>query len=411
MASSSGPAPPEPPAPPSAAANRLAAKKRPRRVQAKRPFVAPSAEHRTKPPRLDKPPRPDPTEEIRVRAPLHVVRRGPVPRQLQDAAEAAGFIDPPVLPDAFRHTVTKHGTAKADKVMRSTTERLRAKGVRFGTGTYDPEVEVVEEKVELIQRKYTDQVLRQAFNVLDLNGDDNISISELRHCFAQIGEMPTENELKAMVVLCDPKGEGHVSFDDFLGVFANPQEALRHADKHAIKHLLPRKKVNFDVRDPLGLKLEEMTKLKRLYVVVTEVRKNSQAADEGVLPGWKVTLIDGKPVTTLKMFEATVAKVEKDLEEAEAYREATKEARQQAEAEAVARAESGLQPADTGKGSGKGKDGKDASGKPVPGPPKYDYEITFSIERGESSSSSSEEEDDTQKPLETEDEDEDEDEN
>merc|ERR1719482_475319 len=132
--------------------------------------------------------------------------------------------------------------------MKRATEALVKKGVRFGSGGYDPEEVDVDPDAQnkgLKIRLYTDQELRQAFGVFDLNGNDYIDAAELRHIFAQIGEMPSDNEISAMILLCDPRGEGTVNFDDFLNVFANPVESLRNANIRGLKHLLPRKKIGF----------------------------------------------------------------------------------------------------------------------------------------------------------------------
>lgn len=348
----------------SSSADPPAKPKIPRRAQAKHPFKVPVV-----PPRNEKPPMPEETEEIKYRAPAHAIRPGPVPQQLRQAAEAAGLVYKPELPDAFRHAAGRQKKPAAEKLMRSTTQRLHAKGVTFGSGGFDPEdvEEAAKEQKPLVHRKYTDAVLRKTFTTFDINGSDSVSIDELRHVFALIGEMPSENELKAMICLCDPRGDGVVNFDDFLNVFGNPQDTLRNVDRHAIKHLLPQKRISFDIRDPMGLTLEERIQFKQLNIVVADVRKGSQAHDEQVKVGWKVRLLDGIPVASVKEFDAHIAKIEKALEEATAARAAQKKKGSQ-------------------KGGGRGQEESQAQQL------KYDYEITFAFEPGTEVSSSSEEE-------------------
>lgn len=284
--------------------------KKQRRVVAKAPFKTPYSLGNQ-----PRPPAPEEDEALQNRVPEHFVRPGPVPNRLRHAAEAAGLTFKPELPDAFRHAVYRQGRPKADSLMRHTTQELVKKGVRFGTGGFDPAYEEpvdpdAEEK-QLVIRPYTDVELRRAFNVFDLNSNDFIDAAELRHIFAQIGEMPSDNEISAMILLCDPRGDGTVNFDDFLNVFSNPADSLRNANIRGLKHLLPRKKLDFDIRDPLGFMLEEKWRLKECKLMVMDVRKGSQAQDAGVKSGWKVISLEGVPVTTEKDFENRIKKLEK----------------------------------------------------------------------------------------------------
>jgi len=279
-----------------------------KKVEGKAPFRAPNAL-----PRTPAPLPPWDSEETANRVPHHSVRPGPIPESLRDVANAAGLTFKPELPDVFAHAVNRQGRPHAKKMMHRSAVALVKKGVRFGTGGYDPEEEdKVEEKEKVLKlRPYTDQELRQAFNVFDLNGNDYVDAAELTHIFAQIGEMPSENEISAMIMLCDPRGDGTVNFDDFLNIFSNPSEALRASNIKGMKHLLPRKTVDFDIRDPLGLVLEEKIKLKECSLMVVEVRKGSQAQDAGVKNGWKVISLNGLPVLSEKDFENRLTKLEK----------------------------------------------------------------------------------------------------
>lgn len=366
-----------------------APKKKSKKIVGKVPFSVPHG--------LPKHPHPTPPgepEDIITRRPDHVVRPAAVPAQLALAAHAAGLTYKPELPDAFRHAVQRQGRPGAERMMRKATTAMIKKGVRFGSGGFDPDDDDLEDtgEKELVARPYSEKELRQAFTLFDLDGNDYIDVAELQHIFAQIGEMPSDNEISAMILLCDPRGDGTVNFDDFLNIFSNPAESLRHVNLKGLKHLLPRRKVDFDVRDPLGLVLEERVRLKDISLVVVEVRKGGQAQDAGVKNGWKVITLEGQPVASEKDFEAKIKKLESGAEE------------EDEEEENLGIAALG------GKGRGKGDPKAKAapkSGKVDAG--KYDYSIVFEVLAGADSSSSSEELEEEAEEEADEDEDEDED--
>merc|ERR1719201_2434616 len=215
------------------------------------------------------------------RVPEMYIRPGPMPPSLRQAADAAGLTFKPQLPDSLAHATHRQGRPRAEKLMRHTTEELVKKGVRFGTGEFDPVEDAADkgkEEKALVIRPFLEKEIRQAFNTYDLDGNDFIDAAELRHIFAQIGEMPSDNEISAMILLCDPRGEGTVNFDDFLNVFANPADALRNANVKGIKHLLPRKKIDLDIRDPLGITLEE--KVRSLTSLIKNIVMLSLAKGE-----------------------------------------------------------------------------------------------------------------------------------
>lgn len=365
-----------------AASSGNAVAKKSRRKVAKSPWKTPNLL-----PDVGHPAPPFDSEETAHRVVEHEVIPARVPQRLRQAASAAGLTQKPELPDAFRHAVQKQGRPHAATMMKHATESLVQKGVRFGSGGFDPEEEALDPDAEektLKIRLHTDQELRQAFTIFDLNGNDYIDAAELRHIFAQIGEMPSDNEISAMLLLCDPRGEGCVNFDDFLNVFANPADALRNANVKGIKHLLPRKKIDFDIRDPLGLVLEEKVRLKDVSLMVVDVRKGSQSYDAGVKAGWKVISLEGFPLVSQKDFEARLTKIENQAKPDD---------------------EEDLGPNGGKKGRGKGG----AAAKPVAKPPiKWDYSIVFAILAGVGDSSSEEQEEEEEEEEEK-DEEEDED--
>lgn len=43
--------------------------------------------------------------------------------------------------------------------------------------------------------------LKAAFSLFDKNGDGSISADELKQAFAELGQSPTDNEIKKMVII------------------------------------------------------------------------------------------------------------------------------------------------------------------------------------------------------------------
>lgn len=262
------------------------------------------------------------SEEISERVPQYVHKAAKVPPALKAAVEAAGLSYKPELPDSLRRAVDKSGhDGRADRLMRRTVGQLAAKGVNFGSGDYDDDEEDYdydaaedeeEEKTEkkLVTRPFEDSVLRKAFVEFDLNGNEFIEAGELRHIFAQQGLMPTDNEISAMIHLCDRFGNGTVNYDDFLAIFSDPAASLAGADVKGIKRLLPRATISFDIRDALGMQVEEHTRLREKHLLVEDVRRDQQAWREGVKKGWRVIFLDGEPVNDSKnVFEAGMQKL------------------------------------------------------------------------------------------------------
>merc|ERR1712232_825087 len=85
-----------------------------------------------------------------------------------------------------------------------------------------------------------DQEIRKAFAVLDLAADGQLTADELKHVFAQLGELPSNGEIEAMLHVCDRRGElpPAVTFEDFSAVMMHPGEALRRIDSKKIKELM-----------------------------------------------------------------------------------------------------------------------------------------------------------------------------
>ena len=62
------------------------------------------------------------------------------------------------------------------------------------------------------------QELREAFTVMDTDGDGSISGEDLGKVLSQLGICVTEEEIQEMIRVADKTGEGKVNIDEFLSV-------------------------------------------------------------------------------------------------------------------------------------------------------------------------------------------------
>lgn len=303
---------------------------------------------------------------MRERVPQYYHKPGKVPPALKEAVESAGLSYKPELPDTLRRAVEKSGhDGRPERLMRRTVGRLAKQGISFGSGGYDDDEEDYdydydkadedpeEKEKKLVTRPFEDTVLRKAFVELDLNGNEFVEASELRHVFAQQGLMPTDNEISAMIHLCDRFGNGTVNYDDFLAVFTDPASSLQGADVKGLKRLLPRTTISFDIRDSLGMPVEERTRLREKFLLVEDVRRDQQAWHMGVKKGWRVMFLEGEPVNDSKQAYETIMQRLEDAADPEKIAEKAAEMKKK-----------GLKP-------------------PPKAPIKYEYSITFAVQPGD----------------------------
>ena len=71
------------------------------------------------------------------------------------------------------------------------------------------------------RRIFTDDDVREAFQSFDLDKNNYIGISELKHVLTMIGERVTDEEVDEMIRLADTDGSGQVSFDGFYRLFGS----------------------------------------------------------------------------------------------------------------------------------------------------------------------------------------------
>ena len=60
--------------------------------------------------------------------------------------------------------------------------------------------------------------MREAFTVMDTDGDGSISGGDLGKVLSQLGICVTEEEIQEMIRVADKTGEGKVNIDEFLSV-------------------------------------------------------------------------------------------------------------------------------------------------------------------------------------------------
>ena len=76
--------------------------------------------------------------------------------------------------------------------------------------------------IKYIKRKTEDkdkvQELREAFAVMDTDGDGSISGEDLGEVLSKLGICVTVEEIQEMIKVADKTGEGKVNIDEFLSV-------------------------------------------------------------------------------------------------------------------------------------------------------------------------------------------------
>lgn len=70
--------------------------------------------------------------------------------------------------------------------------------------------------------EFSEEEILGAFKFLDLDKNNFIGASELRHLLICMGELITDEEVDEMIKLCDTDGDGQVSFDEFRRMVIHP---------------------------------------------------------------------------------------------------------------------------------------------------------------------------------------------
>lgn len=62
---------------------------------------------------------------------------------------------------------------------------------------------------------FSEEEIKEAFNVLDMNKDGGITSEDLSFFLDFIGEKPTAEEVEEMIRMCDLDGSGEVKYEEF----------------------------------------------------------------------------------------------------------------------------------------------------------------------------------------------------
>ena len=77
----------------------------------------------------------------------------------------------------------------------------------------------------LNQSKWKDEVFKAAFRCFDINGDGNLTMSELSTICNEIGDL-TREECETFVNIVDANGNGVIELDEFLQLQEQSKQAL-----------------------------------------------------------------------------------------------------------------------------------------------------------------------------------------
>jgi len=195
----------------------------PSRPIAKQAFIR---DGRAPPATVSRPVPPAEDETITHHAEPLMNRPAHLPR---DLCRSRGVREQDMLDDTLREAAESSGYKTATTALRADARAKADKKWREEHETTPPEVGSV---------SFDENMLRKAFVAFDLDKNDMVGAKELKHLFAQLGETPTNGEIDGMIALCDNRGEGQVSFEDFLSIFSNPAESLRAANIPLLKELV-----------------------------------------------------------------------------------------------------------------------------------------------------------------------------
>lgn len=87
-----------------------------------------------------------------------------------------------------------------------------------GTINFNEFVTLMADKMKTV---VTEEDIRDAFRVFDVNGNGEISAHELRHVITNLGERLTEEEANEMIRVADLDGDGLINYLDFINVMSS----------------------------------------------------------------------------------------------------------------------------------------------------------------------------------------------
>nr|CAI5852293.1 unnamed protein product [Callosobruchus analis] len=83
--------------------------------------------------------------------------------------------------------------------------------------------------------KFSEEDIKQAFNVLDTDGKGYITPQELKQVLQSLGEKYSDDDVKEMIKAADFDGDGRVTYDDFLLLMTMNYSELQPPDERAKK--------------------------------------------------------------------------------------------------------------------------------------------------------------------------------
>lgn len=115
----------------------------------------------------------------------------------------------------------KNGTisvAEIKSVLKKLGKNMNDKEIKKMMNTVDKdksgEIDF-DEFCQMMGMNSEDELIEEAFNVFDCNGDKKISASELVYVMNAIGETITQEEADEMVKMADKDGDFQIDFDEF----------------------------------------------------------------------------------------------------------------------------------------------------------------------------------------------------
>lgn len=64
----------------------------------------------------------------------------------------------------------------------------------------------------------SEELIREAFEVIDTTGEGYITLTKLRHVVQDLGLNLTDEEMDEMILEADPSGDGRVSYQEFVDI-------------------------------------------------------------------------------------------------------------------------------------------------------------------------------------------------
>jgi len=126
-----------------------------------------------------------------------------------------------------------------------------------------------EEKAE-----FTQEEIIAAFKFIDLDHNNYVGASEIRHILTCMGEMITDEEIDTMISMVDTDGDGQVSFEEFrtLVLHPNPGGANLHEEVQQARENERQKEKQALAGKPIGLDLTSFQRQKEMILRETKKR-------------------------------------------------------------------------------------------------------------------------------------------